>query len=162
MTEIDKMKSRVNNLRLDIDKVKYLDFNKDGKVDGRDLAWIIAVLVAIFFNLLLDYVQNSLTSGNWMPNGEIDFISYIGSAFILMFYTKKKFELMDATVREKDHAINLLKKEKQEMRIEHQSDIAKHQLELQQLKAGINSKKEFIELVWNFIPDEIKEKITKI
>lgn len=144
-----------------IDK-KDLDINRDGKFDWKDISWFLVGLMAIIFNLIVDYFQRSLQTSNWKPDGELDFIGYIASAIIILWFTKQKFILMDEEIKKRDKKIQNLIEEKSNLKLEQSDNRSEHKLKEQELKAANRTKKEFIDLIWPFIDEKIKNKITRI
>ena len=162
MSLTEKIKDKLDrNKDGKVDK-KDFDFNKDGETNWKDIGWFLIGLAAILFNLFLDYIQSSIEINDWKPNGELDIIGYIMSAIIILWFTKKKFQLMDKELLGKDEKIDELNKEKLVIELEKRDDKAEYSLKEQELQAANNTKREFIDLIWAFVDEEVKKKITRI
>ena len=141
-----------------IDEIrKKLDVNKDGKIDVQEvfskntITIILGVLATIVINGILAYIEFGLAGNPWSELTFMDSIKQLIAPIILLFIFRSIISKADNE-----------KTQLREDNTKKEQTLQKQRLDIQAKEGIINTKQEFINLVWNFIPEEIREKIQKI
>ena len=136
-----------------------LSLAKDGIVDINEakkfmtnpdnIKLILWILVSVLFNPLIAYLKQGLNTGSWMADGLFDVAGMILPIVLIGYYFKGLFDKSFSQNTEKDRAIKRLEEEKNEMKLSHQFECNKYELQIKQMEGILALKNWEIERVSN-------------
>lgn len=145
-----------------LNKVKEkIDTNNDGEISANEVlsmntvTVLLGVICSIIASAAIEYIMNSLSSGDWSDGILLDTVKRVITPLILLFVWRYILKGMDKTNKEKDSTILKLREKQDKLR----SKLNKKDLELQQLEGVIKSKNQEIDMIRGFIDNDIGQKL---